>query len=436
MKILRLSAENLKRLVAVEIIPDPANAIVTIAGRNGQGKSSILDSILWALGGAGVIQGEPIRQGETKARVRLELGDGREVELIAERTFEEGKSKLTFKNANGSKTKLPPQEMADSLIGALSFNPMAFSRLKAREQFDQLRKIAHLDIDLDALDAANAEDYERRRDINREADRNRKAAELIPISVAHTTHDAASIQRELLEAGKRNEALSERREKRRAFENSLRILERRIEERETEVARLRSVADEMEKENLGFLADELNERRSALKTAGDIPELVDVADLVQRLNAAQEANREAEAARADETRRKALNATAGELEAQSAALTSAMDARASQKATAISGAALPVPGLGFGDGIVTYNGLPFDQAGTAERWRVCVAVAMASNPKLRVIRVDEGSLLDNESMNVLREMAETHDFQVWCEVVDDNPESGFVIEDGTVKEST
>lgn len=431
MKIFRLTAENIKRLRAVEITPD--GAIVTIAGKNGQGKSSILDSILWALGGAGVIQGEPIRKGENKARVKLELGDGHEVELIAERTFEEGKSKLTFKNANGSKTKLPPQEMADSLIGALSFDPMAFSRLKAREQFDALRKIANLDVDLDALDAANAEDYERRREINREADRNRKAAELIPIAVAAAVVDVAGIQQQLRDAGKRNETLSERREKRRAFEKSIEECDTLAASARERAAEMRQKAEFLENQAMDLEASS-REKRETLAASDPIPDPVDVADLLQQLEAAQQANREAEAAKADENRRKALNATAKELEDQSEALTAAMAARTEEKAAAIARAALPVPGLGFGDGIVTYNGIPFDQAGTAERWRVCIAVAMANNPKLRVIRVDEGSLLDSDSMDVLREMAEEHDFQVWCEVVDDNPESGFVIEDGMVKE--
>ena len=47
MKIVKLTAENFKRLEAVEITPD--GNTVLISGRNGQGKSSVLDSILAAL---------------------------------------------------------------------------------------------------------------------------------------------------------------------------------------------------------------------------------------------------------------------------------------------------------------------------------------------------------------------------------------------------
>ena len=50
MRIISLQAENIKRLKAVEITPE--GDIVVIAGRNGQGKTSVLDSIWYALGGS------------------------------------------------------------------------------------------------------------------------------------------------------------------------------------------------------------------------------------------------------------------------------------------------------------------------------------------------------------------------------------------------
>ena len=51
MNIVKLRAENIKRIVAVEIEPD--GALVQITGRNGAGKSSVLDAIWWALAGNG-----------------------------------------------------------------------------------------------------------------------------------------------------------------------------------------------------------------------------------------------------------------------------------------------------------------------------------------------------------------------------------------------
>ena len=60
-RIVSLTAENVKRISAVHIVPGDGG-VVLIGGRNAQGKSSVLDSIMYALGGASAIPDEPIRR--------------------------------------------------------------------------------------------------------------------------------------------------------------------------------------------------------------------------------------------------------------------------------------------------------------------------------------------------------------------------------------
>lgn len=50
MKINRLEIENVKRIKAVKLEPT-ANGLTIVGGNNNQGKTSVLDSIAWALGG-------------------------------------------------------------------------------------------------------------------------------------------------------------------------------------------------------------------------------------------------------------------------------------------------------------------------------------------------------------------------------------------------
>ena len=76
---------------------------------------------------------------------------------------------------------------------------------------------------------------------------------------------------------------------------------------------------------------------------------------------------------------------------------------------------------------------PFEQASDAERLRASCAIAMRGDAKLRVLRVRDGSLLDPDSLALLREMAEAADYQVWVEQVDVSGKIGIVIEDGRVK---
>lgn len=49
-KINKLEIENVKRIKAVKIEPTK-NGLTIVGGNNNQGKTSVLDSIAWALGG-------------------------------------------------------------------------------------------------------------------------------------------------------------------------------------------------------------------------------------------------------------------------------------------------------------------------------------------------------------------------------------------------
>ena len=93
---------------------------------------------------------------------------------------------------------------------------------------------------------------------------------------------------------------------------------------------------------------------------------------------------------------------------------------------------MPVAGLSLGNGIVMLDGLPLEQASDAQQLRLSVAVAMSANPKLRVIRIRDGSLLDEDGMALLAEMAKDREYQVWIEKVDSTGSVGVVMVDGEV----
>ena len=95
---------------------------------------------------------------------------------------------------------------------------------------------------------------------------------------------------------------------------------------------------------------------------------------------------------------------------------------------------MPIEGLSFDDSTVTFKGIPIDQLGEAEAIRISTAIAMAANPKLRVIRILHGEALDEDSLAIIAKMAEENDFQVWMAKVDSTGKVGIVMEDGMVKE--
>jgi hypothetical protein len=160
-----------------------------------------------------------------------------------------------------------------------------------------------------------------------------------------------------------------------------------------------------------------------------VPDPIDTAEVRELIGSARQIN----ASVAKKKQQAAIFAQAKKKRDAAEALTEAMAARLNAKNMAIAAAKMPIEGLSFGEGEVIYNGLPFNQASSAEQLRVSVAVAMAANPKLKVLRIQDGSLLDDKSMELLSAMADAADYQIWIERVDVSGKVGVVMEDGSVK---
>lgn len=408
-----LQVENFKRVQAVNISPDPEQPIVAISGKNAQGKSSVIDAIWAALAGAAATRGtkttKPVKDGADKATVRVDLGD-----LIVTRTWNKtGKSTLTVTNADGAKYS-SPQAMLDDLIGTLTFDPLAFTRLTPRDQVAALMEVVDLDVDLDALDNQRAELYDKRTEIGRDRKRLGDTPE-----IDYRLPEEETPATELFD--RINAARRAQGDKREADENHNRA-EKQLEQLHRQREELdRQIADQKTR------IDELAETQRAANAAADKAENPDelqdqLADL-DRTNAAIRSNNAA----------KQHAAQAEELDKAYATKTEEIAALDKTKADALAAATFPLDGLSFGDDGVTYNGQPLGQASAAEQLRAATAIAAALNPTVRVIRIADGSLLDSESRAALEDMARAENFQIWLELVDETGELGVVIEDGKVK---
>lgn len=417
MQILRLEAENFKRLRAVQI--DPKGDLVLVAGRNAQGKSSVLDAIAAALMGKDACPADPIRHGEESATVRLDLGD-----VVVTRRFTAGGTKLSITNAEGAQFP-SPQKMLDSLLGSLTFDPLAFARMRPRDQFDQLKTVARVDLDLDQLEGLNRRDYDRRTDLNREAKQLRAQLEGLPRqapdAAAQEPRNVADLVQQVQDlTAMRAEAVKERAERARA--------QQEVDRKRAEVEALRQKAM--------ALQAEVKARLPYLEAppSTEEPETFDqaIAEAGELMRTAQEHNEGVAQARRQAERRAELDARAQQAEAQAQELTQAMEARQQAKEGALAAAAFPVPGLSLGDGQVLFGGVPLAQASSAEQLRVSTALAMSANPAVKVVLIREGSLLDEDGLRLVATMAAEQGYQVWVEAVSNRTDVGIVIEDGQV----
>jgi len=422
MKIVSLTAENVKKLKAVEIKPD--GSLVQITGANGSGKSSVLDAIYMALAGTKAIPSAPVRKGEAKARIKLDLGDV----VVTRRFTAAGGTSLTVEAADGARYG-SPQKMLDELLGSLTFDPLEFSRMEPKRQLETLRGLVQIDVNIDQLDEDNKRDYDARTDINRRIKQLRAQAEAITVDPDAPAEpvDVSELTAEMQRAGEHNADIERRRANREQATANIDARVKQAIDKRDRAEQLRRDADELEAE-----AEQLDaanrDLQSKLNAAGELPAPIDVAAISARINTAAATNRAVQ----DRELRADIERQAAAAEANVVALNEKMEQRTRQRAEAIAGATMPVPGLSFGDGEVIYQDLPFAQACSAEQLRVSVAIAMAANPKLRVLRIKDGSLLDENGLQLIAEMAAERDYQVWIERVDTSGKVGIVMEDGEV----
>ncbi|MDM8006092.1 MAG: AAA family ATPase [Phycisphaerae bacterium] len=446
MHIVELRAENVKRLRAVRITPE--GRLVTLTGRNGQGKSSVLDSIAYALAGKGVQPAAPVRRGEERAEVVLKLDDGKTVR----RTWNaNGGTALAVESPDGARYPTP-QKLLDELVGTLSFDPLAFTRLHPRDQAATLKQLAG--IDLTALDDSRAANFNERTIVNREL----KAAEAqfagmpeveapdnemdITTIIGRQT-EAAGILKANQEARGHVEQLrgrirngeehitglnQQRADQAKADAEAITRLERQLAEAKDTAARHEQEHQAAKAKAESLLAQIRADLKAAEANAAALKD-PNLEAINAELRQAEETNR-CVRARKD---RQAKAAAVADLWAKSESLTARLEEIDAEKAATITAAKMPVAGLGFDDNGVTLAGLPFDQASQAEQIRASAAIAAALNPKLRVMLIRDGSLLDRDSLAILAEMAEAHDMQVWLERVTDGQPVGIVIEDGEIK---
>lgn len=435
LRIVSLTVENIKRIQAARI--EPQGSLVQITGANGSGKSTVLDSIWWAMQGKGVVQAQPIRKGKDGGMIRIDFGS-----LIVTRHFrreEDGEytTSLSVENDEGA-IYSSPQKMLDGFLGSLSFDPLAFMAKDGKGKLSELRRIVKLDIDLDEVDRLNRGDYERRTAVNRVLHRLTEnvatyAADLRGLGAGATDKvETSALLAEMESASTTNAAI----ERERVRREGARLLAANTIERASrlvgEAIALRRRADELDAE-----ASRMNDESERLgKELDALPALdkpVDVAAVRAKIDEANAEN-ERRAKRAEAKRRHdEAVVELKNVDEESNALSDAIEKRNAERTAAIAAAKMPVEGLSFGDGDVLWRGIPLDQASTAEQIRVSLAVSMAMNPGLRVILIRQGSLLDDASVEIVRQWAEENDFQVWMERVDTSGKIGIVMEDGEAR---
>ena len=412
-RLVELRVEGFKKVKAVSIKPD--RSLFTISGRNEQGKSSILDAFMAAVGGKSYMPPEPINDEMAEASIFIDATDLKISRRIWRKKDGEGfNHEVVVEYADGKQPKYA-QNALDELRGSsLAGDPLEFSRMKPKEQFDLLKSLVpNFDFDKQARERKRL--FDERTQVGRDFERAKGAVDSIdiPLDTRTTLIDVTELAAELRASAEFNASIDDRQRRRDAAKDKIDQLRDEIDVLTAQVNAKLIEADDLQKK---------------LDSAEPLPAKKDASAIEQQMMDAEGINVLVRKA-ADKAARIRERDEYGDHYDQ---MTKAIEAIDAAKAAAIAKAKLPVKELTFGDEEILLDGKPFEQASSARRIRVATALLMALKPDLKVLLVREGSLLDEDSRKALDEDAAKHGFIVLMECVGDGDGRGVIIEDGVV----
>lgn len=409
MRIVNLRAENIKKLTAIDITPK--DDVVLITGGNGAGKSSVLDCITWALKGGREIQEEPIKHGEDKGKIMLDLG-----EYVVLRSFTKNSTTLQIRSKEGT-VQSSPQKLLDKIVGNISFDPLDFmnnDKKKQREIFLNL-----IGVDTTSLDKEEKDLREERLLVGRQKDqlvaRYKEMPEWKDVK-GEEEISILSISKQLQDAIKTNSDIDTFIQDNEKIKSDAMADVERIKDLEKELADLRL------KVNNAKIVYQSNKEKIATMVKIDTTPIEDSMATLETTNSHIRDNKEKARVKLES------DAAVDNYEG----LTKRIDETISKRKKLLEKAPIPVPGLSFNDGELLYNDIPLDQASDGEKLMISLSISMALNPTLKVLRIKDGSLLDAKNRSIISKVVKDKGFQLWYESVGSDSKVGIVIEEGNI----
>lgn len=404
MKVKGLKISHLRNVIQAEFSFD--ENLVKISGKNGAGKSTVIDGIFLAILGKTYIgKGRSVEnlisQGEKKTEIEVILeGNGKKLK-IERKITESGNTGLDIWSSDWSKLQ---QKDLNLLLSEFTIDPLKFTGMTTKEQIEIIRTIAWVD----------TTEIEQKIDAKFEE---RKGANAILKEYSQTLQNLWTP--EYVE---------------KVDTSALRMdLQNRIAHnaKQDEIARTIVQKQEEQKRNLAKI-EELKREISALETANQSIDsqivlskrtLSDKQDITEVQN--KITNAEAINAKAVEFERyKDLKEKTTQAEVNANKLTDELENLRAEKAEMIKNAHLPIEWLEFSDADwVMVNGIAFDQYSSAQQLVMACKIAKAINNELRVIYIKDWSLLDNDNLAELTNWASENDYQIFCERVGEEADS-------------
>lgn len=401
MKISKLEIENVKRVKAVSLEPTQ-NGLTVIGGRNNQGKTSVLDSIAWALGGDKFKPTSARRDGSVVPPfLHVEMDNG----LVVERKGEN--SSLKVIDPAGRKGG---QQLLNEFVETFALDLPRFMSQTSKEKANVLLRIIGVEEQLKKLDYDETTTFNRRREVGRIALQKQKYADELPLypDVPKEPISASELilrQQDILAKNGENQRLRNEYasmvKRHDELLEKLRATQAEFDELTAKIAISTKTVEELVDES----TDEI--RESLLN--------------IEQINTKVRANGERERAEIEaEQYKKDYDALTAEIEDLRAARTKLLD-----------NADLPLPGLSVVDGELTYNGVKWDCMSGSDQLKTATAIVRRLNPKCGFVLLDKLEQMDIDTLREFGQWLESEGLQAIATRVSTGDECSIIIEDGT-----
>lgn len=415
-KINSLELENVKRIKAVKIHPTQSGLTI-IGGNNEQGKTSVLDSIAWALGGDKYRPSNPAREGSTiPPNLHIRLSNG----LIVERKGKNSDLKVT--DPNGRKGG---QQLLNSFIEQLALDLPKFMQSSGKEKANTLLKIIGVGDELYTLEQEEQRLYQERLTVGRIADQKEKyAKEQVYYADAPTELVSASeLIRQQQEILARNGENQKKRQNVAMYENNLSASEQKISNVENQIAALQAQLDTARNEHEQILKDLQIAKTDALSLVDESTE-----ELEKNINNIEEINRKVRANMDKEKAEEDAKAEKAKYDNYTVKINEVRD----KKISLLKNADLPLPELSIEDNALTYKGQKWDNMSGSEQLKVATAIVRKLNPQCGFVLIDKLEQMDMKTLNDFGQWLEQEGLQAIATRVSTGEECSIIIEDGYI----
>lgn len=401
MKIQEVKVRNFKGIEKAELDVKKENTII-VCGKNGAGKSSLLDAIKTALAGKDKALKNPVKNGSDKSSIILDLGD-----YIIKRTTTLKTDKLDVMSKDGAHYP-KPQAMLDNITEKFSFDPGEFAKLNDKEQKESLMKV--IGLDFTAEDERRLELYNERVYVGRRVkefkvypeDKIEKAkvyAKKTPVSLSDVTSELETGRRERMEFERAQKAIKARKEEKELYLEKI----AKIDERNKKAAKIKDTKIDIEKIEKELLTVE-EENKKINYAKGMMKEISDLENENKKYKELSNKIKEIDKIKSDKLEK----------------------------------AKVPVKGLSIKDSGVELNDVPVSQLSTSEQLKVGISMLAAKKSKLPVLFVKNGNDLDQDNLKVVNELAKKFDMQIFVECVREDSDTkvgvSFFVEGGKILE--